>query len=95
MPRSRISTTVDGVRLAHARALFAGRDAEMLDRALAALIDEIETAREIAALKENPYDSDPMLNIPLMPFPDDLPYDGEVPPDVIALAEKRRAERTR
>lgn len=67
----------------------------MLDRALAALIDEIETAREIAALKENPYDSDPMLNIPLMPFPDDLPYDGEVPPDVIALAEKRRAERTR
>ena len=95
MERRRISTTVDGARLTQARALFAGRDAEMLDRALAALIDELETAREIAALEANPYDSDPMLDIPLMPFPDDLPYDGEVPPDVLAIAKQRRAGRAK
>lgn len=87
----RVSTTVDGTRLARARALFAGRDADMLDRALAALIDEIETEREIAALRVHPYEDDPMLDLPLMPLPDELSYDGEVPPHVLELARRRRA----
>jgi hypothetical protein len=73
--------------------LFDGRDAALLDRALAALIDEIETEREIAALEKYPYDADPTLDVPPLEFPDDLPYDGEVPADVLALAESRRAQR--
>jgi hypothetical protein len=92
MDRMRISTTVDGISLTHARALFAGRDAEMLDRALGALIDELETQREITALRAHPYENDPMLDLPLMESPD-APYDGAVPAHVVALAQKRRAER--
>lgn len=92
MERMRISTTVDGERLAAARALFGRRDAEMLDRALGALIEELETQREIAALRAHPYESDPELNLPLIPSPDS-PYGGAVPPHVLALAERRRAER--
>jgi hypothetical protein len=93
MDRMRISTTVDGHQLTKARALFSGRDAELLDRALGALIDEIETEREIAALRASPYDRDPMLDLPLIPLPSELSYDGEVPPHVLALAIERRARR--
>lgn len=94
MERMRVSTTVDGARLAHARSLFGGRDADMLDRALAALIDEIETEREIAALRAHPYEDDPMLDLPLMELPDELSHDGEVPPHVLELAKRRRAQRS-
>jgi hypothetical protein len=93
MERMRISTTVDGTRLARARELFAGRDAAMLDQALAALIDEIETAREIAAIRALPYHADPMLDLPVIALADDLPYDGEVPADVLAAVEQRRTRR--
>ncbi len=62
-----------------------------MDRALLALIEEIETASERAALAAQPYDDDPDLNwaAPAGPV---LPYDGDVPPDVRLLAEQRRRE---
>jgi hypothetical protein len=92
MRRVRISTTVDGSRLARARALAGRPDADLLDRALALFIEAVETERERAALRAQPYDADPDLDLPA-PEPDAfdaLPYDGDVPADVRRLAARRR-----
>lgn len=59
-----------------------------MDRALSALLEELETEQELAALEAFPYDEDPELGweVPAAP----LPYAGEVPADVLALARRRR-----
>ncbi|MGH8906279.1 MAG: hypothetical protein ACRD0K_07155 [Egibacteraceae bacterium] len=89
MTRVRISTTVDANRLAEARRRLGAADSEIIDRALTALIEQLEAERELAALTEFPYEDDPdlMWEAPRGP---DLPYDGEVPADVLRLAAQRR-----
>lgn len=89
MERARISTTVDAIRLARCRRLVEGRDSEVLDRALSALIEQEETRRELEALEQHPYEVDPDLSWSVPPGPD-LAYDGEVPADLIELAARRR-----
>ncbi len=91
MARERISTSVDGERLARARSLDLGRDSELFDAALAALIDREEQRREIAALERSPYDADANLRPgdPQIDWDRDLPYDGGVPTDIIDLARRR------
>lgn len=91
MARVRISTTVDAQRLTRARHLLAVSDSQLVERALVALIDELETQRELAALEAHPYDEDPDLDWET-PTPTPLPYDGEVPEEVQALADERRRE---
>ena len=89
MARVRISTTVDEGRLTRCRRLLGVSDSALVDRALIALLDEIEARRELVALAEHPYEADPDLNweAPSGPAP---PYEGDVPPAVVALAEQRR-----
>ena len=89
MKRARISTTVDAQQLANARARLDASDSELLDRALAALIDDIDTQHERTALAEQPYEDDPELTWQAPSGPD-LPYDGDIPSDVIELAAERR-----
>lgn len=89
MTRVRISTTVDGERLAAARRLTGEQDSRLFDRALDALIDGAEHAAEIAALEAHPYDVDPDLAWTVREGPP-LPYDGEVPPEILAKARERR-----
>ena len=89
MSRVRISTTVDGQRLEAARRLSGASDSQILDRALAALIEQLEAQQELAALSALPYEDDPDLAWPDLPGPD-LPYDGAVPAEVLKLAAKRR-----
>jgi len=60
-----------------------------MDRALAALVNELEAERELAALENHPYTEDPDLNW-VAPAGPVLPYDGTVPEDVLRLAESRR-----
>jgi hypothetical protein len=86
---------VDTVRLERARRLRAGRDSELFDAALAALIDQEEQRRELAAFDRAPYDIDADLTAP---DPDvdwdrELPYDGSIPDEVVELARRRRAQR--
>lgn len=89
MTRVRISTTVDGSRLEAARRLLAVGDSALLDRALAALVDELEAEHERQVLDAMPYEEDPDLSWrPLAGS--GLPYDGEVPEDVERLAAARR-----
>ena len=88
----RISTTVDARRLATCRRLLAGPDSQLLDRALQALIDDLEAERELVALEAHPYENDPDLTWEAPPGPN-LPYEGNVPPDVIRLAARRRRRR--
>ncbi|MGC8628337.1 MAG: hypothetical protein ACP5VR_12470 [Acidimicrobiales bacterium] len=90
MLRQRISTTVDGTALERARRLVPGPDSQLIDSALEALIDKVEAERELAVLQALPYDHDPDLSwhAPLGP---DLPYDGDVPEEVLQLARARRA----
>lgn len=90
MARTRVSTTVDGDRLERARRLFGGSDSELLDRALELLVRRLDAERELAALDAAPYEDDPDLRWHAPPGPD-LPYDGEVPADVLELARERRA----
>jgi hypothetical protein len=85
MSRVRISTTVDGERLARGRQLVDGTDRQLLDEALDALI----VAHERAALRAQPYEDDLDLTGPTFDGPV-LPYDGEIPEDVLRLAEERR-----
>ncbi|MGH9154906.1 MAG: hypothetical protein ACRD1K_03430 [Acidimicrobiales bacterium] len=92
MTRVRISTTVDGDRLADGRRLLGVTDSVMIDRALGALIDQIESEREIAALDAAPYEMDPDLSWEC-PVGPDLAYDGEVPDEVRRLAAQRRRRR--
>lgn len=89
MSRVRISTTVDGERLARCRALVDGTDSQLLDRALALLLEAQEQERERRALEHLPYDDDPDVSwsAPLGP---DLAYLGDVPDEVQRLAEERR-----
>lgn len=90
MRRERISTTVDGTTLQRARHLVPGPDSQLIDRALRALIEKVEAEQELAVLQALPYDQDPDLSwqAPLAP---DLPYDGDVPEEVLQLARARRA----
>jgi hypothetical protein len=92
MQRVRISTTVDAGRLQTARRLLNQPDSRIIDRALAALIDELEAQRELAALEAHPYERDPDLawRVPVGP---DLPYEGDIPPDVLEMAAHRRRTR--
>lgn len=90
MARTRVSTTVDGDRLERARQLFGGSDSELLDRALELLVRRLDAEREVAALDADPYEQDADLLWQAPPGPD-LPYDGDVPPEVAALARERRA----
>lgn len=94
MKRVRISTTVDGERLALARKLTGARDADMIDRALDALIEHIEADAERDALRRLPYDRDPEVTLPRAAGAD-LPYDGGVPREMLALARRRRSARGR
>ena len=93
MNRARISTTVDARSLRRARQLLPGTDSHLLDRALLSLIEELEEDRELAALAALPYEDDPDLAWEARPGPD-LPYDGEVPEDVIQLSLQRRRRRS-
>jgi hypothetical protein len=90
--RVRISTTVDGARLAAARDKLQASDSEIVDRALAALLDQIDAAQERAVLEAMPYDEDPELAWEAPTGPS-LPYDGEVPAAVLRLAASRRRRR--
>ena len=93
MKRVRISTTVDAWRLARTREMSGLSDSQLLDRALAALLGQLEHEREIAALERHPYDEDPQLSWGSPATP--LPYDGNIPDAVVQLAQQRRAQRQR
>lgn len=97
MKRARISTTVDRERLERARRLELGRDSELFDAALVALIASVEHQREMNALGGNPYDVDDELAVPRAPldWDEDLPYDGGIPDDIVRLARERRRGRAR
>ncbi len=90
MGRTRISTTVDEGRLAAARARFDGPDSALMDRALELFLRQFDAERERAALAAAPYDEDPDLAWSAPDGPP-LPYDGEVPDEVLRLAAERRA----
>ncbi|MDA8038723.1 MAG: hypothetical protein M0Z69_06090 [Actinomycetota bacterium] len=60
-----------------------------MDRALAALVEELEAARERQALATLPYDEDSDLAWQA-PEPPVLPYEGEVPEEVKRAAAARR-----
>ncbi|MGH9040570.1 MAG: hypothetical protein ACRDZ3_10090 [Acidimicrobiia bacterium] len=89
MTRVRVSTTVDAQNLAAARRLLPGADSRLLDRALVALVEQLEAEREREALLVQPYENDPDLVWQAPPGPD-LAYDGDVPDDVVRLAQRRR-----
>lgn len=89
MARTRISTTVDADRLERCRVAFGLADSELVDRALQALLRELVDQREQAALDAAPYEDDPDLAWQAPPGPN-LPYDGDVPDEVLKLAAERR-----
>ncbi len=89
MVRVRISTTVDSERWATARRLVDAPGSQIVDQALAALIDRIERDHEQAVLAAHPYESDQDLTWQA-PTGTGLPYDGSVPSDVRELADRRR-----
>lgn len=93
MPREQISTVVDADRLARARRFGLGSDGELIDAALAALIDREEQRREITALEHSPYEADADLRLddPGIDWDQVLPNDGGIPANVIELARRRRA----
>ena len=97
MKRVRVSTTVDSIGLDRARQACPVRDAELFDRALAALVREMTIAREIAALDRFPYTADRELQMPDAPtdVDDELDFVGDVPAHVQALARSRRSEAAR
>jgi len=92
MHRVRVSTTVDAESLGRARQLAPGPDSRLLDQALLALVHQLEAEQELAALAAHPYEDDPDLawQAPIGP---ELPYDGEIPREVIELARRRRRKR--
>lgn len=67
-------------------------DSQLLDRALGALRDKVERDHELAALERDPYDDDPDLSW-RAPAGPSLPYDGDIPDDVIEMIEARRRSR--
>ena len=88
--RELLSTTADQELLALARKLSGQPDDVLIDRALAAFIDRLQTTNERRALAEMPYEDDPDLVMGHAPAMPDLPYDGEVPLHVRHLAARRR-----
>lgn len=80
---------MDAQRWDTARRLLGGSNSQVVDRALAVLIEQLEAEQERAALAALPYEDDADLAWEAPPGPD-LPYDGEVPADVLRLAEQRR-----
>ncbi|MGH9071147.1 MAG: hypothetical protein ACRDX8_08300 [Acidimicrobiales bacterium] len=90
MGRVRISTTVDGRRLTELRDRLGLHDSELIYRALWALLDAIEVEQERSALDAMPYEQDPELAWEA-PGGADLPYDGDIPNEVVRLAEARRS----
>lgn len=88
MTRVRISTTVDAERLRRCRLLVPKPDSQLIDQALGALVANVEAQQELEALDAQPYEADPELTWTAPPGPD-LAYDGDVPPDVLELAEAR------
>ncbi len=93
MSRVRVSTTVDAHRWATVRRLLDASSSQIVDRALAALIDQLEADHEQAVLTALPYEDDPDLAW-VAPGGPSLPYDGDVPSEVLRLAEQRRRART-
>jgi hypothetical protein len=89
MSRVRISTTVDRDRLATCRRLLGTNDSKLFDQALAALLEDLEGARERQALVVMP-DHEGADFASEDPEPPSLPYEGEVPEDVQRLAAARR-----
>lgn len=65
------------------------RDSALLDAALGALLEHLVAERDGDALRAQPYDDDPDLAWSAPPAPA-LPYDGDVPAEVMALAKARR-----
>lgn len=92
MSRVRISTTVDEERLSTCRKLLREPDGRLIDRALQALIDDLEEAAELRALEKHPYEADPDLAWKVSDEPP-LPYDGTVPKEVLARVRARRRQR--
>jgi hypothetical protein len=92
MSRVRISTTVDSDRLEACRQLLRMNDSKLMDMALAALLEVLESERERRALEAMPYDRDPALAWEAPEIPS-LPYDGDVPDDVRDLSQARRQKR--
>lgn len=92
MKRVRISTTVDEERLARCRELVDQPDSVLVDQAIEALVEKLEGRLEAKALSSRPYEDDPDLSWSAPPGPD-LPYDGEVPAEVVELARRRRRSR--
>lgn len=68
-------------------------DGRLLDRALVALVQELEEVRESAVLTAQPYEDDPELAW-LAPDGPDLPYDGEIPREVVELSRRRRRQQS-
>jgi len=64
------------------------RDAEIFDRALDALIFEIEGGAERDALTRFPYEGDTELALPDVGPGDGSSYEGEVPEEVLELARQ-------
>ena len=64
-------------------------DSEIVDRALVVLLDKLEAEQERLALEAMPYDDDPDLSWQAPAGPS-LPYEGDVPADVLRLAASRR-----
>lgn len=79
-----------------ARSLVGGRDSELLDLALKELMEREEQRREILAIAADPYSADPELDLPpaRVDWDRDMPYDGEVPAEVVELARRRRSARS-
>lgn len=94
MSRVRISTTVDGEHLARLRKILQVKDSELLDLALALLLRQSHAQHEREALLHQPYEEDGDLAWAI-PAGKPLPYDGVIPDDVLALAQARRAQRSR
>lgn len=93
MARIRISTTVDAARLDACRRLLRRTpDSRLVDRALEALIHELEAEAELRALAAHPYEHDPDLAWQVSEGPP-LPYDGDVPAEVLERARRRRTKR--
>jgi len=90
--RVRISTTVDAAQRAAARQRAGLPDSRLIDRALAALLDQLDAEMELAAIERDPYHGDDELDWAAPPVPS-LPYDGDVPADVLAAVAARRAAR--
>ncbi len=92
--RTRISTTVDEVTLAMARQQTGLPDSQLIDLALAALLERAEREAEERALHDFPYERDADLSELPTGRPEGAPpldsYDGSVPEDVIALFASRK-----